>query len=219
MKNLLAALVTVFAALMALTPLGHVFAAPPTQVIYSAIPVPLPGNVPSLGFECCQTAEFGNHVQFVPGTGRNLATVTVVLSSQRCQNGQSPPGGICTTTPGATFSEPVTINLYNVAGAVGAPALGALIATKTITFNIPFRPSEDDVHCTGGSLGRWFSTADNACYTGLAIPETFDFTGQGIVLPEQVIWGVAYNTTHSGYHPYGTATAASPARPAAATTR
>ena len=30
--------------------------------VYNNIPSPLPGNVPSQGFQCCQAAEVGDHV-------------------------------------------------------------------------------------------------------------------------------------------------------------
>jgi len=50
------------------------------------------------------------------------------------------------TTPGATFSQAITLNLYNV-GSGGS--VGSQIATKTQTFNIPYRPSTS-ASCTGG---------------------------------------------------------------------
>jgi hypothetical protein len=48
-------------------------------LICNSIPGPLPGNVPSLGFQSNQTSEFGDLIQFDPGN-RGLTTVTVVMS-------------------------------------------------------------------------------------------------------------------------------------------
>ncbi|MBI2356983.1 hypothetical protein HYV12_02970 [Candidatus Dojkabacteria bacterium] len=40
-----------------------------SAVVYNSIPDPLPGNVPSLGFEATSTSEFGGQVSLV-GTER-----------------------------------------------------------------------------------------------------------------------------------------------------
>jgi len=73
------------------------------------------------------------------------------------------------------------------------------LASKTQTFDIPFRPSTDATDCTGG---RWFDGA--TCFNGLAVPITFDFTtGPAVLLPSQVIWTVSYNTSHYGPSPIG----------------
>jgi hypothetical protein len=165
------------------------------QTIYNNIPSPLPGNVPSVGFEATGTSEFGDRVQFASG-GRALTTVIVTMSSWGCESGTW-VNGDCVTTPGASFSHPITLNVYNV-GVGNAP--GTVIGTMTQTFAIPFRPSADNVHCTGG---RWFDAASSACYNGLATNVTFDLTSQHLTLPNQVIFGVAYNTSHFGYAPVG----------------
>lgn len=169
------------------------------QVIYNNIPSPLPGNVPSVGFEATGTSEFGDRVQFASGTGRALTTVIVTMSSWGCESGHWNTGD-CVTTPGATFSHPITLNVYNV-GVSNAP--GSLIGTVTQTFAIPFRPSADTVHCTGTDAGKWFDAASNTCFNGLATNITFDLTSQLLSLPDQVIFGVAYNTSHYGYAPIG----------------
>jgi hypothetical protein len=75
-----------------------------------------------------------------------------------------------------------------------------LIGSITQSFAIPFRPSGDVVHCTGG---RWFDAASSTCFNGLANNVTFDLTTQHLTLPNQVIFGVAYNTSHFGYAPIG----------------
>jgi len=45
------------------------------------------------------------------------------------------------------------------------------------------------------------STKDHTCYNGFA--QTVTITMPAVTLPNQVIWSVAYNTSHSGYYPIG----------------
>jgi hypothetical protein len=160
--------------------------------IYNNIPSPLPGNLPSWGFEATGTSEFGDRITFAPATGRSLTTVTLTMSSWGCQSGHWYSND-CATTPGATFSHPITLNIYNV---VGGNQVGTQIGTVTQTFAIPYRPSVDLVNCTGG---RWFDASSNTCFNGVASNVTFNLTG--LTVPNQVIFGVAYNTTHYGYTP------------------
>jgi hypothetical protein len=77
------------------------------------------------------------------------------------------------------------------------PAPGTLIATRTQTFAIPWRPPADPT-CPGGTAWR---AADGNCYSGLAFTVTFDFTG--VSVPNQIIYGVAYHTQTWGYPPIG----------------
>ena len=192
-KNLgLVAVICAFVASFAIGAPTTASAAPVTT-IYNNIPSPLPGNLPSWGFEATGTQEFGDRVGFT-GTARRLLSVTQTMSSWGCQVGHWYSGD-CVTAPNAMFTHDVTLNLYNVA-AGNAP--GNLIGTKTQTFAMPYRPSVDLVHCTGG---RWFD--GTTCFNGKAFTITFDFSAQNLTLPNQVIFGVAYNTTHFGYHPIG----------------
>jgi hypothetical protein len=150
-------------------------------------------------FQAQRTSEFGDEVQF-GDTERELASIEVVMSSWACESGSMTT---CTTTPGATFTHPITMNIYAVdeSGATAAP--GALLASRTENSVIPFRPSADNTNCTGG---RWFNTATGTCHNGLAFRLEFDFPA-GTTLPERVIWTVAYNTTHAGANPIGTGAA------------
>ena len=72
------------------------------------------------------------------------------MSSWACQaggwNGSPSP---CATTPGATFSVPITLNIFGVGPATsnGPSTVGSLLATDTQTFNIPYRPSADPIDC------------------------------------------------------------------------
>ena len=134
------------------------------QTIYSSIPATLPGNVASLGFEATSASEAGDHVAFIPALpATKLTTVKVVMSSWGCQSGAWFSGD-CMTTPGVTFMHPITLNIYAVAGTALVPAAGAGLATQTVTFSIPYRPSADPVNCVdhrsemppgANDLGKW----------------------------------------------------------------
>ena len=166
------------------------------DVVYNAFVPTLPGNVISQGFEVTQTDELGDLVALAPGP-RELTTVSVVLSSWACETGTAGP--TCVTTPGATFNHPLTMTLYNVAGTPAAPTVGSVIATVTQTFAIPFRPSADLVNCPAGG---WFD--GTSCFSGFATVVDFVFP-PGTMLPDTLIWGIAYNTNNSGYTPIGAA--------------
>jgi hypothetical protein len=162
----------------------------PPAIVYNSIPGPtLPPNVPSLGYQANQTAEFGDLIQFA-GTGRSLTTVTLVMSDWALASDWP-------SFTGPTWSHPITLNLYNVDNSGPNPAPGTLIATRTNTFAIPWRPVADAT-CPGGTAWR---AGDGKCYNGLALTIAFDFTGTTV--PNQIIYGVAYNTLTWGYHPIG----------------
>ena len=167
--------------------------------VYNNIPVQVPGNLPSEAFEAQSASEFGGVVQTTSLSTTN-PVVTVLMSSWGCESG-SWNGGDCSTTPGATFSEPVTLNIYARGASTAGSPPGALLLTATDTFNIPYRPSADPVNCTGDNAGKWYSSTDGACYSGFATPITFHLTGH--VPTNQFVVSVAYNTTHYGYAPYG----------------
>jgi hypothetical protein len=163
-------------------------------VIYDSIPGPLPVNVPSLGFQANQTAEFGDLIQF-DGTERTLTQVTLVMSDWAVASDYP-------TFPGAggpTWSHPLTLNLYSVDNSGANPAPGALIATRTQAAAIPWRPPADPT-CSDKTQ---FRGSDGQCYDGLAFTVTFDFTGTTV--PGQIIYGLAFNTQTWGADPIGTA--------------
>lgn len=162
--------------------------------IYNSIPMPVPGNVPSVGFQANQTSEFGGQVEFA-GTKRKSESVTVLMSSWGCQEG-SWTNDTCHTVGGATFAWPLTLNVYEVGP---ANSVGAQIGTVTQTFNIPFRPSANNGKCTGPNLGKWFHAG--TCFNGKATKVTFNLTG--VTLPSKAIVSVAYNTTNYGAAPVG----------------
>ncbi len=161
------------------------------QTIYDNIPNPLPGNLPSIAFEANQAEEFGDRVQFA-GTSRTLTTVVQGMSSWGCESGHWYTGD-CVTTPGATFSHPITLNIYNVGA---GNQVGSLIGSVTQTFAIPYRPSADNTNCTEG---RWLD--GTTCFNGLATTITFNLSGLNV--SNEVIYGIEYNTTHYGNPPVG----------------
>jgi hypothetical protein len=172
-----------------------------TKTTYDSVPRNLPGNVISWAFQATQTSEFGDSVALAAGP-RRADSVDVVMSSWGCQTGTW-NGGDCVTRHHARFSHPITLNLYNVDPTTGEP--GALVLSKTQVFAIPFRPSADPVKCTGDNAGKWYDREDKTCYNGLATKITFKLNGT--VLPTNVIWTVAFNTTSYGSAPIGTAAA------------
>jgi hypothetical protein len=167
------------------------------QVIYDSTVSPQPGNLPSVGAEAYAFNELGDGITFA-GTARVAKTVTVTMSSWGCQTG-SWYSNNCVTTPGTTFSLPITLNIY----AAGSPAPGALIATRTQTFAIPYRPSADNTNCIGPDAGKWYQSSTGLCYNGLANNITFDLSAGNVVLPNSVVYGIVYNTSHYGPSPIG----------------
>jgi hypothetical protein len=151
-------------------------------VIYDSIPSPQPGNVPSVGYQATQTAEFGNLIDFA-GTYRDLTSVTVLMSDWALASTYG--------SSSATWDQALTFNLYSVDNS-GEP--GSVIATRTQTFAIPWRPAS--AGCADPTA--WLA-ADGGCYHGLAFTVTFDFTG--VTVPDQIIYGLAFNTNTWGYTP------------------
>ncbi len=154
------------------------------------------GNLPSVGGEAYSFAEFGNEVNL---TGTKLGSVVVTMSTWGCQTGHWFSHD-CGSLPGSSFSESITFNIYNPPN-FGSAVPGSLIATRTGTFTIPYRPSANFTHCNGSNAGKWWDKKIATCLNGKALNITFSF---GITLPTtDVVFGIAYNTTHYGYSPIG----------------
>lgn len=168
-------------------------------VVYSSIPKPLKA-VASVGFEATTGLELGDGVNLTH-TGK-LQRVRYVLSSWGCQRGHWNTND-CSTTPGATFAVPITINVYAVSNS-NTSRVGALLTTQTRTFNIPYRPSYDSARCAG--TGEFYSTVDASCVHGQANVIVFDFSAPRVSLPLQSIFSLTYNTSHYGPHPIGQST-------------
>jgi hypothetical protein len=175
-----------------------------TPPAYNSIPTALPGNVHSVSFEATQTSEFGDYIA-LGGTERARANlpVTVVMSIWTCEAGGW-TGTDCTTTPGDTFSQPLTLNMYTVDHSASVPAAGTKFLTTTQTFNLPYRPSWDPSGpcAANGNLHPWHSAVDGGCWNGLAHEVTFTLPA-GADLPDELIWSISFNTRDYGPSPIG----------------
>jgi hypothetical protein len=165
----------------------------------------MPADWWGLGFAATGTSEFGNKITLAPSGGSygyggiRLSNVVVQLDSQAGENGNSTP---CTTTPGATFSVPITLTIYKPGSTGGT--VGSVIASDTQTFNIPYRPSAGGAACETGSTGviyagatnngtQWFDSATGDCYYGQTIAITFNNFGN-VSLPSTVVYGISFAT-------------------------
>jgi hypothetical protein len=176
------------------------------KVLYDNIPKTLPANFASIGFEATSTSELGGEVELTKASAKHAENLTVsaVMSSWACQSGGWSTDN-CVTTPGAKFSQPITLKLYGV-GALGEPA--GPIAQTTQTFEIPYRPSASP-ECKGELAGTWWSTqgkgkhVTHACSNGLASRITFAPVNVSAPVPKQLIVSLAYNTETYGAAPTG----------------
>jgi hypothetical protein len=170
-------------------------AAVKASVVYnSIIPNGPAANLPSEGPEAYAFNEFGNQISLA-GTARHLTSVTVTLSSWACFSGSWAADGNCSTPTGATFSQPITLNIYDPSNTVGP------IATSTQTFSVPYRPSASAKCAAMGFPGKWYSSGTKSCFNGLANDVTFsNFTGN-LNLPDSVVYGIVYNTRDYGPNP------------------
>jgi hypothetical protein len=160
---------------------------------YDSVPATLPPSWLSLGYEATQTAEFGDLVE-LGGTNRDLASITVGLVDWACETGG---GATCLTTPGATWTHPITVNVY----AEGTPPTpGTLLGTVTQTVTVPYRPSADPTNCGVGAT-TWYNPTTATCHNGFAFTATFDFSALVLSVPDRILVTVAYNTEHYGATP------------------
>ena len=160
------------------------------QTVYDAVLDRLPPNLVSQPFQAQQTAEFGDHIALA-GTNRVLQSATVTMSTWAKY---SEWAGL----PAAGWQHPITLTVYNVNdNSVDPPALGTPIESITQTFDIPWRP-EDTPECR---VGAW-RPRGKTCYSGMAFNIEFDLTSIGAV-PDEFIYGIAYNTQTWGYSPIG----------------
>ena len=170
-----------------------------TPQVFSDIPSKVPGNVVSEAFEATGSSEFGDLIQLAPGERSSAKLpVTIMMSSWGCKVDTSTE---CTTPPGATWDQVLTLNLYSVTMVGGIPTVDEPpLLSKTQTFAIPYRPSADPADCSGSR--EWYSAPEGDCHNGIAHAVTFTLPS-GVTLPDELVWGVAFNTEHYGYAPTG----------------
>jgi hypothetical protein len=194
-KRALISMVGLAAGVSLLVGASGAVAATPTKV-YDAIPSPLPPNVASLGYEATSTVQFGDYIHLA-GTNRVLNTVTVTMSDWALYSDYSTDARYSGNS--TTWTHPITVNVYsNHLGVNGVP--DALLATTTQTVTIPWRPAADPT-CPGGTAWR---AGDGSCNNGLAFNAAFDLSSPAIVLPNDVIVGIAFNTADYGTPKVGT---------------
>jgi hypothetical protein len=156
------------------------------EIVYDATVSPLPGNLPSQAFQATQTSEFGDKVT-LGGTSRVLQSATVTLSDWALHNDYP-------SMPLAGWTHPITFNVYSV-GSDGLP--GTPLGSVTQTVTIPWRPAASP-SCPGTA----WSDGNGHCYNGKAFNATFDLSSIGSV-PNEIIYGIAYNTSGYGAAPLG----------------
>jgi hypothetical protein len=166
----------------------------PRSVLYTSTQ-PGVANVPSVGVEAYSFNQIGDEVRL--RRVAKIKSVAVQLSSWACQTGAWNTGD-CYTDAGATFTTPITLNIYKASttDTMGETTPGPLLATLTKTFTIPYRPSASP-HC---SSGAWFKNGQG-CFNGLAHTIAFTLKGLKAKLPKDVVWGVSYNSDNSGPEP------------------
>jgi len=180
-------------AVTALTAAGA-SAASASEVIYTNLPSPLPGNFASVGNEAYSMSEIGGLVQFA-GVARKNPTVIVGMSSFGCQSG-SWFAKDCSTPMGAKYEVPVSFSVYDIGP---GNTVGAKIAGGSKVFKMPYRPSAS-LKCTGANAGKWYGKGK--CWNGKAFKIALPL--KVAQLPAQAILSVSYNTTNHGPHPIGT---------------
>jgi len=173
---------------------GKVNSAPSTVAVTATTVVgfesvsPLPPNTPSYGFEAAALTSLGDRVALKAGSPRTVHAITVAMSSWACQTGGWNTLD-CASAANATFNHPITLKVYD--------SLGNLLATRTQTFTIPFRPSADPT-CVGADVGKW-KASNGTCYNGFLSAITFDLRSLNIKLPDDVLaFEVSYNTRTYG---------------------
>jgi len=171
-----------------------------TSFAYNAIPFGVVNcGPPSEAFEAQSTNEFGDRVTLA-GTARELDSLSVSFNSYGCETGHW-YDGLCQSTPGATFTHPITANIYD-------PAVSLTVPIASVTQNevIPFRPAADGAAHGCPDPAMWWNPDGNGgagrCQYSIVKVLVFGFPS-GITLPDEVVWSVQFNTSHSGYNPIG----------------
>ena len=148
--------------------------------------------MPSIAYAARSTAENGDLIAFT-GTKRRLASMTVTLEAF-AKRSEYP------TWPAGVWQTPITLKLYTVDRSGANPAPGDLIVSNTKTFDIPWKP-ESDPTCATPS---YYRASDNGlCYSSVPANVTFDLSSLNVDLPDEVIFGVAFNTMNHGAAPTG----------------
>jgi hypothetical protein len=169
------------------------FAGSPKILYDSTLPNGPATNLDSQAFEATSTSEFGGALTLP--AGKMITSFTVSMSSWACQSGNWFDGN-CTTATGATFAQPITLNIY---AANGTQLLGSVMQT----FSIPYRPSSTAASAAkcGGDTTAWYQPAQGhkagGCYHGITSNVTFNLSGVTVPTDGNIVYGIAFQT--SGY--------------------
>jgi hypothetical protein len=170
------------------------FAGSPKILYDTTLPNGPATNLPSEAFEAQSASEFGGALTLP--AGKSITNFTVTMSSWACQSGNW-SDGTCTTATGATFSQPITLNIY---AADGTTPLGSV----TQTFSIPYRPSSTTVSAAkcGGDITAWYQPAQghnaSGCYHGVTSNVTFNLSGVTVPTDGNIVYGIAFQTRDYG---------------------
>jgi hypothetical protein len=160
-------------------------------VLYSSLVSPSSAQNPpnewwSLSYGGTNTTEFGDKVTLASASP--ITSATVMLDSQAVGTG--------------TFPVPVTFTIYAPGGTGGS--VGTVLATKTKTFQVPYRPAGNPTACAASTSSifpgsndgtQWFNPATGSCYYGVVFPAKFAFAAPYATLPSTVVYGISYNAT------------------------
>jgi hypothetical protein len=161
-------------------------------VLYNTIPATLPVNLPSEGYEAASISELGNLIQFAGNdSAYTITSATIVMSDWAPQSDwTSEINGTTITSTG--FYIPLTLNLYTVGANNSA---GALLKSVSVDAFIPWRPPATST-CGSEYLG-----SDGVCHGGSLSTVSFDLGD--LLTSSEIIYGLSFDTEHSGYDPTG----------------
>jgi len=189
--------------------------APPAvpTVIYDSIPTPLADGFPSQGYECCGVTQTGDHIIFDDGvpkaSPRLLVQANVTMVSWARWAGDDYYQYFPYSQNNSYWSQNITFNIY---AANADNTLGALLGSVTDTFTCPYRP-ENDPSCditspvppvVGQVLPQGRFKNNGVCVYGLPFVISFNLTSLNLVAPDDIIFGVTFNTQTFGFAPTGT---------------
>ena len=157
------------------------------NVVFDSMPSPPRVNDPGVGYQSSDTTEFGDAIS-LGGTARSLTRATVLLSNWAVESDNEAIG-----RSGGYYAL-LTLNLYEPGSTGPNPVVGTVLASSTMYAFIPWRPE-----ATPGCGTEFGSFPD--CSSGLSVPVRFTFHDEA--LPDEVIFGLSFNTATRGGAPTG----------------
>jgi hypothetical protein len=159
--------------------------------VYDSTDVPLPTNIPSVGYEANGLTEFGALVELRDNRSYPVKNITLEMSSWV-------PHSEWPRYPDCGFSLELTLKIYS-ANRVNESyyTTGSNIYTIPRDFIIPWKPEHNGT-CPSG---KW-QDVNGVCRSGIAFDAIFDLSNQNITLPSQFIYGLEFNTQNYGITPF-----------------